>query len=292
MDGAARTRDPEPANTFTQHSQHPEPWGLSDFCLEKSEIVSLLSVDCIVTQWNQLYSAILYFFEEKSDLLWRGEMWAQSNGEKVTVFCAENGINVLFVEKLLWRLEAAMGIVLIPSTGDILLWCIVCNGQAGLTIDWCAIFWLITSNKIPGRGLWLISLVATLPRLADRLTIMPGFILVLRREWCTNITHRGLGTGPNKVELTWILWRLSSRVSPSPSRNHATLRGHNNFPVTVELEKNLHEVFTITEKAPTRVLIDSYSESGSSHFQPGEGHNRSLFRDCESLRRFVSSSSW
>ena len=101
--------------------------------------------------------------------------------------------------------------------------------RAGLTIDWCAIFWLITSNKIPGRGLWLIPLVATLPRLADRLTIMPGFILVLRREWCTNITHRGLGTGPNKVELTWILWRLSSRVSPSPSRNHATLRGHNNF---------------------------------------------------------------
>ena len=117
MDGAARTRDPEPANTFTQHSQHPEPWGLSDFCLEKSEIVSLLSVDCIVTQWNQLYSAILYFFEEKSDLLWRGEMWAQSNWEKVTVFCAENGIkwNVLFVEKLLWRLEAAMEIVLIPK---------------------------------------------------------------------------------------------------------------------------------------------------------------------------------
>ena len=86
MDGAARTRDPEPANTFTQHSQHREPWGLSDFCLEKSEIVSLLSVDCIVTQWNQLYSAFLYFFEEKSDLLWRGEMWAQSNWEKVTVF--------------------------------------------------------------------------------------------------------------------------------------------------------------------------------------------------------------
>ena len=57
------------------------------------------------------------FFEEKSGLLRRGEMWAQSSWEKVTVFCAENGIkwNVLFVEKLLWRLETAMEIVKIPK---------------------------------------------------------------------------------------------------------------------------------------------------------------------------------
>ena len=62
------------SNTFTQHSQHREPWRHSDFCLEKSEIVSLLFVDCIATQSNQLYTAILYFFEEKSGLLRRGEM--------------------------------------------------------------------------------------------------------------------------------------------------------------------------------------------------------------------------
>ena len=105
-------------------------------------------------------------FEEKSDLLRRGEMWAQLSWEKVTVFCAENGIkwNVLFVEKLLWRLETAMEIVKIPKYWGhlVMVYCMqwpLWPGP-GLTIDCCAIFWLITSNKIPGRGLWLISLVA------------------------------------------------------------------------------------------------------------------------------------
>ena len=106
------------------------------------------------------------FFEEKSGLLRREEMWAQSSWEKVTVFCAENGIkwNVLFVEKLLWRLETAMEIVKIPKYWGhlVMVYCMqwpLWPGP-GLTIDCCAIFWLITSNKIPGRGLWLISLVA------------------------------------------------------------------------------------------------------------------------------------
>ena len=165
MDGAARTRDPEPANTFTQHSQHREPWGLSDFCLEKSEIVSLLSVDCIVSDAakSTLFSYSIFFWGKVWSPLTGRNVSTISNWEKVTVFCAENGIkwNVLFVEKLLWRLEAAMEIVLIPKYWGHLVM-VYAMARARLTIDWCAIFWLITSNKIPGRGLWLILLVATL----------------------------------------------------------------------------------------------------------------------------------
>ena len=55
------------------------------------------------------------------------------------------------------------------------------------------------------------------------------------------------------------------------------------FQLTVELEKNLHEVFTITEKAPTRALKILTRESGSSHFQPGEGPSSGLLSDCEKI---------
>ena len=130
----------DPGSGASQHfySTLPASRTLGTFRFLSWKVWNSVFVVCwLYCEWRSEINFIqlfLYFFEEKSDLLWRGEMWAQSNWEKVTVFCAENGIkwNVLFVEKLLWRLEAAMEIVLIPKYWGhlVMVYCMQWPGRA------------------------------------------------------------------------------------------------------------------------------------------------------------------